>query len=345
MAKKPWFTLVFPYILYFILQQAKSHKPDTTNYTLQKYEKWLQKYERVYQSQNEQQLRFGIYKSNLEYINYINSQNVSYKLTDNKYADMTHEEFSTFHFGYNGQEHSDSGELNNSHSKSNTTEDLPEDVDWRKRGAVTHVRDQDHCGACWAFSAVAAIEGINKIKGGNLTILSEQMLVDCDVNNGDKGCRGGIMEKAYQFVKKNGGITTEQVYPYVGIDEGCNKSKAKDTVVRLRGYESIKSKDEKSLQSAVAKQPVSVPIAAEFLFQLYGSGVYSGPCGSHLNHAVTVVGYGKEEDEKEGRKYWIIKNSWGTDWGENGYMRLERGTEEKGGKCGIAKDSTYPVLI
>ncbi|CAH1416621.1 unnamed protein product [Lactuca virosa] len=219
--------------------------------------------------------------------------------------------------------------------------DLPESVDWRKRGAVTHVRDQGHCGACWAFSAVAAIEGINKIKGGNLTILSEQMLVDCDVNNGDKGCRGGIMEKAYTFIKKNGGITTAQDYPYIGKDEGCKKLKAQELSVMIKGYETIKSKDEKSLQSAVAKQPVSVAIAAGFLFQLYGSGLYSGPCGTHLNHAVTVVGFGEED----GRKYWIVKNSWGTDWGEDGYMRIERESKDKGGKCGIAKDSTYPVLI
>ncbi|CAI9278866.1 unnamed protein product [Lactuca saligna] len=241
-----------------------------------------------------------------------------------KEYDMTNDEFSTFYFGYNSHQHSDSD--SGSGSDSDKPEpgpepkpgDLPKSVDWRKRGAVTHVRDQGHCGACWAFSAVAAIEGINKIKGGNLTILSEQMLVDCDVNNGDKGCRGGIMEKAYNFIKKNGGITTAQDYPYVGKDE-----------------------DEKSLQSAVANQPVSVAIAAGFLFQLYGSGLYSGPCGTHLNHGVTVVGFGEED----GRKYWIVKNSWGTDWGENGYMRIERESKDKGGKCGIAKDSTYPVLI
>lgn len=174
-----------------------------------------------------------------------------------------------------------------------------------------------------------------------MTILSEQMLVDCDVNNGDKGCRGGIMEKAYNFIKKNGGITTAQDYPYVGKDEGCKKLKAQELSVMIKGYETIKSKDEKSLQSAVAKQPVSVAIAAGFLFQLYGSGLYSGPCGTHLNHAVTVVGFGEED----GRKYWIVKNSWGTDWGEDGYMRIERESKYKGGKCGIAKDSTYPVLI
>ncbi|KAI3764153.1 hypothetical protein L2E82_14156 [Cichorium intybus] len=338
---KTWFTLLFPCILCSILHQATSHVPKPepptygSNYMLQRYEKWLQKYERVYQGRDEWQLRFGIYQSNVQFIDYVNSQNLSYKLIDNKYADMTNEEFSTFYLGYNGHEYSGSSEPND-----DVPEVLPKNLDWRKKGAVTHVRDQGRCGACWAFSVVAAIEGINKIKGGNLTYLSEQMLVDCDVNNGDIGCRGGIMVKAYDFVKKNGGITSAKDYPYIGKEEDCNKSKEKEPSVIIKGYKTIKSKHETSLQHAVAKQPVSVALAAGFFFQFYGSGLYSGPCGTHLNHGVTVVGYGEES----GSKYWIIKNSWGTDWGENGYMRLERGTEDEGGKCGIAKDTSYPVL-
>ncbi|GKC36946.1 cysteine proteinase superfamily protein, partial [Tanacetum coccineum] len=132
---------------------------------------------------------------------------------------------------------------------------LPDNVDWRKEGAVTDVRDQARCGACWAFSAVAAIEGINKIKGGNLTTLSEQMLVDCDINNDDTGCHGGIMEKAYEFIIKNGGIATEDDYPYVGRDKACNKSKAKEVAAKIKEYKKVPANDEKSLQAAVAKQP------------------------------------------------------------------------------------------
>jgi C1A family cysteine protease len=197
-----------------------------------------------------------------------------------------------------------------------------------------------NAGACWAFSAVAAIEGINKIKGGNLTTLSEQMLVDCDINNDDTGCHGGIMEKAYEFIIKNGGIATEDDYPYVARDKDCNKLKAKEVAVKIKEYKKVPENDEKSLQAAVAKQPVSVAIHTSFSFKFYSNGVFSGSCGTNVNHAVTVVGYGEEQ----GRKYWIVKNSWGKDWGEDGYMKIKRGTKDKRGECGIATDCTYPVL-
>ncbi|KVH97425.1 Cysteine peptidase, asparagine active site-containing protein [Cynara cardunculus var. scolymus] len=294
-SRKAWFALL-GCMLCSMVRQATSHEPEPPGYDSthmrHRYQEWLQKHGRTYQSRKEWEVRYSIYKSNLEYIDYINSQNASYKLVDNKYADMTNKEFHAIYLGYKSYEYS------------------------------------------------AAIEGINKIKGGNLTTLSEQMLVDCDVNNGNEGCRGGLMETAYKFIIKNGGITTEDDYPYVGRDDECNKSKAKEHVVALKGYERVPADDEKSLQAAVAKQPTSVAIDAGFLFQVYSSGVFSGYCGTNLNHGVTVVGYG----EQHGRKYWIVKNSWGSDWGEDGYVRIERGTRDLRGKCGIAMQGSYPVL-
>ncbi|XP_024987899.1 zingipain-2 [Cynara cardunculus var. scolymus] len=336
-SRKAWFALL-GCMLCSMVRQATSHEPEPPGYDSthmrHRYQEWLQKHGRTYQSRKEWEVRYSIYKSNLEYIDYINSQNASYKLVDNKYADMTNKEFHAIYLGYKSYEYSGLAK------PINITQDLPENVDWREKGVVTQVKDQGRCGACWAFSAVAAIEGINKIKGGNLTTLSEQMLVDCDVNNGNEGCRGGLMETAYKFIIKNGGITTEDDYPYVGRDDECNKSKAKEHVVALKGYERVPADDEKSLQAAVAKQPTSVAIDAGFLFQVYSSGVFSGYCGTNLNHGVTVVGYG----EQHGRKYWIVKNSWGSDWGEDGYVRIERGTRDLRGKCGIAMQGSYPVL-
>ncbi|PWA87439.1 hypothetical protein CTI12_AA129810 [Artemisia annua] len=358
---------------------SNEHKPPVydSKYMLDRYKKWLQKYERRYQGRYEREVRYGIYQSNVRYIDYINSQNLSYKLAENKYADMTNEEFQAIYLGYKGRGYShymglaepvniteelpddvdwrkegavtgvrDQAGCGRGYSHYmglaepvNITEELPDDVDWRKEGAVTGVRDQAGCGACWAFAAVAAIEGVNKISGGNLTTLSEQMLVDCD-NNDNTGCHGGIMEKAYEFIIKNGGIATEDDYPYVGRDKICNKIKAKEVAVKIKEYKKVPENDEKSLQAAVAKQPVSVAIHSGFLFQFYSNGVFSGSCGTNVNHGVTVVGYGEER----GRKYWIVKNSWGKDWGEDGYMKIKRGTKDKRGECGIATDCTYPVF-
>ena len=196
-------------------------------------------------------------------------------------------------------------------------------------------------GCCWAFSAVAATEGITKLSTGKLISLSEQELVDCDVNGEDQGCNGGLMDDAFQFIIDNGGLTTESNYPYKASDGTCNTNKASSSAATISGYEDVPSNSESALLKAVANQPVSVAIdAGGSDFQLYKSGVFTGACGTELDHGVTAVGYGKTAD---GIKYWLVKNSWGKSWGESGYIRMERDVDAAEGLCGIAMEASYPT--
>lgn len=188
---------------------------------------------------------------------------------------------------------------------------------------------------------MAAVEGINKIESGKLVSLSEQELIDCDVKSGNQGCQGGLMETAFTFIVKNGGLTTEKDYPYQGVDGTCNMKKAAHHNVSISGYENVPASNETKLKAAAAHQPVSVAIdAGGYAFQFYSEGVFSGICGKQLDHGVTVVGYG----EVNGEKYWLVKNSWGADWGEDGYIRMKRDTVDEDGICGIAMMASYPVV-
>ncbi|KAL4367366.1 hypothetical protein GQ457_05G016160 [Hibiscus cannabinus] len=303
---------------------------------LERYQRWLSRHGRKYKNKNEWALRFEIYKSNAHFIDCINSRNLSFKLIDNKFADMLNDEFRAVYFGY--QRIRSPGETKS--FRQDRHQDLPNSIDWREKGAVTGVKDQGNCGSCWAFSAVAAIEGINQIKTGQLTSLSEQELVDCDTNSFNEGCNGGDMIKAFEFIIKKGGIAADKDYPYTGSDGSCKDNGAGNYSATISGYEVVPANKEKSLEGAVAEQPVSVAIdAGGYEFQLYSSGVFTGSCGYQLNHGVAVVGYGEEE----GNKYWVVRNSWGTSWGESGYIRMQRQVSDERGLCGIAMDTSYPV--
>ncbi|KAM3289769.1 hypothetical protein P3S67_018058 [Capsicum chacoense] len=197
-------------------------------------------------------------------------------------------------------------------------------MDWRKKGAVTGIKDQGQCGCCWAFSVAAATEGINKIKTGKLISLSEQELVDCDTSS-NMGCEGALMDDAFKFIIKNHGLTTESNYPYEETDGTCKTGKESNHAAKI-----------------TTNQPVSVAINASASdFQFYSSGVFTRECGTELDHGVTAVGYGETSD---GTEYWLVKNSWGTGWGENGYIRMQRNIDAEEGLCGIAMQASYPTL-
>ncbi|KAK8300255.1 hypothetical protein V6Z11_D05G371000 [Gossypium hirsutum] len=253
---------------------------------------------------------------------------------------MTQDEFIAAHTGYMMQ-----GNPTLSESTSfmyENVSDVPTNLDWRAQGAVTPVKFQGQCGCCWAFSAVAAIEGIVQIKTGSLISLSEQQLLDCSTDGGNRGCDGGQMVSAFEYVIRNQGITTEESYPYQETQETCDTEKQINKVATINEYQMVPENDEEALLKVVTSQPVSVAIEGHGQdFRFYSGGVFTGDCGNALSHAVTIVGYGTSE---EGLNYLLVNNSWGETWGENGYIRIQRDANTPGGLCGIAMKASYPVM-
>ncbi|CAN8267365.1 unnamed protein product [Cochlearia groenlandica] len=321
-------------------------RPFDAELVMQKrHDDWMAKHNRVYADVKEKNNRYVVFKRNVERIERLNSvpEGRTFKLAVNQFADLTNDEFRSMYTGYKGNLvlSKQSGIKTTPFRYQNVSAGaLPVSVDWRKKGAVTPIKNQESCGCCWAFSVVAAIEGATQIKKGKLISLSEQELVDCDTN--DYGCSGGFMDTAFEHIMATGGLTTESNYPYIGEDATCKTKNTKPTASSITGYEDVPVNDEKALMKAVANQPVSIGIeGGGFDFQFYSSGVFTGKCTTDLDHAVTAVGYGQSTD---GSKYWIIKNSWGTKWGENGYMRILKDAKDKQGLCGLAMMASYPTV-
>ncbi|XP_073148289.1 senescence-specific cysteine protease SAG39-like [Henckelia pumila] len=312
---------------------------------VERHEQWMKQYGRVYEDDVEKAKRFKIFKHNVEFIESSNlDQTKSYKLVVNEFADISNQEFRASRGGYRTRSYSphETFSATNYYFRHENVTAIPASLDWRKKGVVTAVKNQFTCGSCWAFSAVAATEGIHGIKTGKLVSLSEQELVDCDSNKMNHGCREGYMNEAFEFIIHRG-LSTEANYPYKGENGVCNNKKESSRVEKITGFEKVPSKDESALLKAVTKQPVSVAIDASGLaLQFYAGGIYTAEyCGTHLNHGVTVLGYGKSE---AGKKYWLVKNSWGAAWGEGGYVKFERDVGAKEGACGIAMVASYPII-
>jgi cathepsin L len=275
--------------------------------------------------------RYNVFKTNVDHINEVNAKNLSYTLGMNQFGDLTPEEFSkTFASGYKGLKRE-----RNVRDVRNAMRPMAS-LDWEAKGAVTPVKNQGQCGSCWAFSTTGSLEGAHQIATGTLASFSEQQLVDCAGSQGNMGCNGGLMDYGFTYIQKNGGICSEASYPYTARDGTCKTTCSK--IATLTGFTDVRSGDESALMTAVNIGPVSVAIEADqSVFQFYTSGVLDGNCGTRLDHGVLATGYGT--DSGSGKDYWRVKNSWGTSWGEKGYVRMVRNKN----MCGIASDPSYPT--
>ncbi|KAG8509234.1 Cathepsin S, partial [Galemys pyrenaicus] len=299
---------------------------------------WKSTYGKQYAEQNEEVARRLIWEKNLKYVTLHNLEHSmglhSYDLSMNHLADMTSEEVMALLTALRVP----SQWKRNVTYKSVPNQRLPDSVDWREKGCVTEVKYQGACGSCWAFSAVGALEAQLKLKTGKLVSLSAQNLVDCSTEKyKNKGCQGGYMTTAFQYVIDNNGIDSDASYPYKAEDGKCQYD-LKNRAATCSRYTELPYGDEEALKEAVAnKGPVSVAINARLpSFFLYRSGVYNDPaCNETVNHGVLAVGYGS----LEGKDYWLVKNSWGLNFGEKGYIRMARNHKNH---CGIASFPSYP---
>ncbi|XP_012585425.1 PREDICTED: cathepsin S isoform X2 [Condylura cristata] len=301
---------------------------------------WKKTYGKEYREENEEAARRLIWEKNLRHVMLHNLEHSmgmhSYDLGMNHLADMTSQEV----VALMGLLSVPNQRQRNVTYKSTPNRTLPDSVDWREKGCVTEVKYQGSCGSCWAFSAVGALEAQLKLKTGKLVSLSAQNLVDCSTwKYFNKGCEGGYMTEAFQYIIDNGGIDSDASYPYKAVDGKC-KYDSRNRAATCSKYIELPSGDEEALKEAVAsKGPVSVAIdASHTSFFLYRSGVYDEPaCNRTVNHGVLVVGYGT----LGGKDYWLVKNSWGLTFGEQGYIRMARNNKNH---CGIASYPSYPEM-
>lgn len=295
------------------------------------------------------------WKNNDQIIEETNAKNLTYTLGHNAFSGMNSEEFAEhMHFGLNRDLIASAVGLRGFSETLDLTA-LPTSVDWRSKGAVTPVKMQNQCGSCWSFSTTGALEGIYAIKRGNLVSFSEQQLVDCDyirAGGTSLGCNGGDMKSAMEWIGKNNGLCTESAYPYVSgetkTNGPCQKSCSIVSGSDISTTVSVSANSDNAMMTALAQQPVSVAIEADqSSFQLYKSGVFTGTCGTNLDHGVLLTGYGT----MNGLDYYIMKNSWDVTWGSQGYMYMARGVDASGkpynggkGQCGVLMQGVYPVL-
>ena len=298
---------------------------------IEEFKNFILRHGKNYESEEDYFNRFQVFRDNSAYIRLFNSLQKSWTLGINQFSDLTPQEFKFRYLNYRTHESPDSESSLFYHDGSN----LPASIDWTQKGAVTPIKNELQCGACWAFSATGAVEGAWQIAGNPLVSLSEQQLVDCSSSYGNFGCNGGLMDNSFKYMIAKG-ITSEQNYPYVGLTQNCKNQAAAKVVARITGYTDVTANSLNSLMAAVAQQPVSVAVDAT-TWQSYSSGVITGNCPTDLIFAALIVGY----DTTTTPNAWKVKNIWGPTWGVAGYLFIEMSAGK--GLCGINMEPSFPI--
>ena len=322
--------LLLTLALSVVLAFEPEHEKES--YIFARFQDFLKKENKKYTTVEEYMARFQIFKKNyLKLESFTVTSDKSYSVGINKFADMTPQEFRR---NYLNLDVKLMDVLKAKSEHISFTEEAPATWDWRAQGAVGPVKDQGQCGSCWAFSTVGNLEGLNYIKTKTMVQFSEQQLVDCDKGQ-DQGCNGGLMENAFNYIKSAGGLEKSADYKYTAKDGTCKFAKTK-SAIQVTGFNFAASQDEEVIKSFLySTGPLAIALNADTL-QFYNGGIIEAdatecdPQG--INHGVTMVGYGSEN----GQDFWIVKNSWGSNWGEQGFFRMARGK----GTCGV---NTYVV--
>ncbi|XP_073442952.1 cathepsin L-like proteinase [Dendrobates tinctorius] len=300
----------------------------------QEWKEWKAKHDKEYSNFRDEILRRKTWEATRQKVqthNQLADQGLSrYRMAMNKFADMTPEERSSRKCFLSNKKSQNYVPVQDYSRNLN----IPNSVDWRDSKCVGRVKNQGLCGSCWAFATVGVFESHHCIKTKELVEFSEQQLVDCD--HGNYGCCGGIPEQAMAYIASHGVMQAKE-YEYLEKQNQCLYKPDNAVNLNLSKYYLLPGEDNMALTVA-ANGPIAVGIHASHDFQLYCNGIFEGDCSPYATHAVMIVGYGTEHDQQsdEDIDYWIVRNSWGEDWGDNGYVKMRRNVN----MCGIASEAS-----